>query len=75
MAQFNKKLTFEQLGAKTYQELPKLGPSGRAFQDWKLFSKSFGFFQIKKKYNFTDEQIEEFRKGFESTVKNNEKTT
>jgi len=42
----------------------KIHKFDKRFSDWDIFSKSFGFFQFKKKHNMTDEQIEAFKQGF-----------
>ena len=34
------------------------------FLDWNVFSKTFGFYQICQEREWTEHQVEQFRKGF-----------
>ena len=54
---------FYNLGIKARKEISKKFPN---FVDWDVFSKSFGFFQWKKKHNLNEKQLEQFKEGFNS---------
>lgn len=51
----------KEIGKRMRVEAMKLHPE---FGDWSIFSKSFGFFQWKKKNQLTPEQIGFFKEGW-----------
>lgn len=60
---------YYKMGKAMRLSLIQLGGAWAGFaESWDVFSKSLGWFQHKKKHNLTDDDIEEFKRGFEEAL-------